>query len=176
MKIIKVFILIVIALSIVSCSSGASYKQQQEVKAEVMKLLKQEYKQPFKLLSFEYKYKSHTNPAMDCVFLYCKSEKYGTYYFKVKAINNPIIIMDFSINDGLATKESIKPMIDSFKSKQLKEVYCDAFAGYYGKIVDNYGKLEQPYTTITTKFCNSRGQTSFHISRDYYLKHQDQYK
>jgi hypothetical protein len=44
---------------------------------------------------------------------------YGTYYFKIQAVDNPIIVMDFSMNDGLATKESIKPLIDSFKKNQF---------------------------------------------------------
>lgn len=38
-------------------------------------------------------------------------KKYGTYYFKVQAVDNSIIVKDFNMNDGLATKESIKGFI-----------------------------------------------------------------
>ena len=110
-KLIKIFITALIALNIASCATaGANNNQQEQVKNAVLKSLEQEYKQPFKILDFNYKYQSHSNPH-DCVFLYCKTEKYGTYYFKIQAVDNPIIVMDFKMNDGLVTKKSIKRVV-----------------------------------------------------------------
>jgi hypothetical protein len=110
-----------------SCSSGASYKQQQEVKNQVMKLLEQEYKQPFKLESFKYEYKTHYPNASGNV----PYETFGTYYFKVLAINNPIIAMNFRVIDSDDSKESIKPLIDSFEENQLNDLYCLGLAKHY---------------------------------------------
>ena len=52
-------------------SAKASKKQQEEVKNQVMKLLEKEYKQPFKLESFEYKYEK---------FLKLIHRKYPSYW------------------------------------------------------------------------------------------------
>lgn len=168
-------LLVILSGCVTTLFGGASKQQQQEVKEQIMESLTDYYKQPFKLLDFSYDYGSHSNPSIDCVFLYCKTEDYGIYHFKIQAVDNPIITMKFSIPDGMV-KESIKPLIDSFKKSQLNSVYCSAFAGYYGKIVDNYGRFKQPYTKQTEKFCDNLEQTSFHLSRDYYLKHKDEYK
>jgi len=59
---------------------------------------------------------------------------------------------------------------------QLKDVYCSAFASYYMNANRSQTKVLQPYTNETSKFCDNRDQTGFHISRDYYLKHKDEYK
>jgi len=108
MKLLKQIIILISVVSLFSCASTATLDKTKdvEIQKEVIKVLQEEYKQPFKILDFKYKYESHTSPTSDCVFLYCKSRKYGTYYFKVKAINNPIITMNFKLE--YADKASIK--------------------------------------------------------------------
>lgn len=154
-------------------SNEATQEQQQEVKTQVMKLLEEEYKQPFKLEDFSYKYERHWVDN-SCQLSLCDMEKYGTYHFEIQAVDNPIIELEFNIDDE--NKESIKDVVDSFKKNQLSKVYCSAFARYYSDFVNNKAKKIQPYFGSTAKFCDSRGQTSFHISRDYYLKHKNEYK
>jgi hypothetical protein len=159
-----------IALNIASCATaGANNNQQEQVKNAVLKALEQEYKQPFKILDFNYKYESHSNPH-DCVFLYCKTEKYGTYYFKIQAVNNLIIIIDFKMNDG-GTEKSIKPLIDFFKKNQLNRAYCDGLESYYDKIKITE-KLEEPYTKQAEEYCNNRGQKGYELYKKYYVEHQ----
>lgn len=114
MKLIK-YLVITIVILLSSCSKAvlvgekksaeATKEKQEEVKVQVMKLLEEEYKQPFKLESFDYKYENHFYGGD------LTSSEYGTYYFKVQAVDNPIIVMDFNFNDGLATKESIKKRV-----------------------------------------------------------------
>jgi len=155
-------------------SDGATKEQQEEVKAQVMSLLKEEYKQPFKLEDFNYKYDTHWK-HIDCQIAgYCPKVRYGTYHFKIQAVDNPIITMNFKFDDE--KKESINELIDSFKKNQLKKVYCSAFAGYYGDVTNGNKKPLQPYTKDTENLCDSIGGTGFHIYRDYYLKHKDEYK
>jgi len=155
-------------------SDGATKEQQEEVKAQVMSLLKEEYKQPFKLEDFNYKYDTHWK-HIDCQIAgYCPKVRYGTYSFKIQAVDNPIITMKFDIDDE--NKYSIKDLIEYFKNTQLKERYCSAFARYYGDITNGNKLPLEPYTSETSKFCDGRNQTSFHLSRDYYLKHKDEYK
>ncbi|QIV94181.1 hypothetical protein [Allofrancisella frigidaquae] len=151
-----------------SISPKATKEQQQQVKQEVMQLLEKEYKQPFKLESFEYKYQTHNRPGS------FDFSQYGSYYFKVQALDNPIIVMDFRIDD--INKSSTNELLEDFKKSQLKSVYCAAFPAYYRQSIANKTKVLQPYTKQTEKFCDSRNQTSFHSPRDYYLKHQDEYK
>ncbi|QIV96381.1 hypothetical protein EDC55_10433 [Allofrancisella inopinata] len=151
-----------------SISPKATKEQQQQVKQEVMQLLEKEYKQPFKLESFEYKYQTHNRPGS------FDFSQYGSYYFKVQAPDNPIIVMDFRIDD--INKSSTNELIEDFKKRQLKSVYCAAFPAYYRQSIANKTKVLQPYTKQTEKFCDSRNQTSFHSPRNYYLKHQDEYK
>lgn len=127
MKLIKLIILTFLVTTLVSCgayqyttakkeSNEATQEQQEQVKTQVIKLLEEEYKQPFKLEDFSYKYERHWVDS-SCQMSFCEMEKYGTYYFKVQAINNPII-MDFKIDDD--KKESIKWTILRYRiSKSL---------------------------------------------------------
>lgn len=167
-KLIKIFLTALIALNVASCATaGANNNQQDQVKNAVLKALEQKYKQPFKVLDFSYKYESHSNPH-DCVFLYCKTEKYGTYYFKIQAVDNPIIIMSFNFTDGSATKESIKPLINSFKKNQLQYAYCDGLYDYYVSAVRNKFEVKQPNTDKADKYCNSLGKTEYLTYKEIY--------
>ena len=150
-------------------SEEATKEQQEEVKTQVMKLLEEEYKQPFKLESFDYKYETHASSHS----LPATYSKYGIYSFKVKAVDNPIIEMNFSVDDN---KDSIKPLIESFKKTQLKERYCRGFAAYYLNVMNNREKIIQPSTKETEKYCDNKGQTWYKEYKDYYLKHKDEYK
>ncbi|KFJ43458.1 hypothetical protein IBE48_05505 [Francisella philomiragia] len=129
-------------------------EQQQEVKKAIVPILEKEYKQPFKLLSFDYKHK------VDFDGRDLKTTEYGKYYFKVQAVDNPIIIMNFDISD-FATKESIKPLIDSFKKNQLNGLYCGI------GLVDHYLNTKRtlndkltPEEIKANNYCDSIGQKS----------------
>ena len=183
MKQLRLFILILFISTLVSCgayqyataekgSDGATKEQQADVKTQVMKLLEEEYNQPFKLESFDYEYERHWVDNT-CQMSFCKMKKYGTYYFKIKAIDNPIIIIDFNMNDGLATKESIKPLIDSFKKNQLNDLFCIGLTRYYSRLTKNLNmKPQQPYTESAEKYCNSINQNGYKIYKDYYTKNK----
>ncbi|WP_035718539.1 hypothetical protein, partial [Francisella sp. W12-1067] len=92
-------------------SDKATKQQQEQVMQEVMQLLKQEYNQPFKLLNYKYEYKKHYDLGGNCH--YCDVVKYGTYYFKIQALDNPIIVMDFRIDD--INKSSTNELLEDFK-------------------------------------------------------------
>ncbi|MBK2279852.1 hypothetical protein [Francisella philomiragia] len=147
---IRLFMLLVLAFYLSSCSlfGGASYKEQQEVKSQVMKLLEEEYKQPFKLENFEYKYETHYEYS----FFWINWETYGTYHFEIQAVDNPIIVMNFDIDDK--DKESISEVVESFKKNQLKEVYCVGLIKYYGKNLETNTKVKEPITSNNREYCD----------------------
>lgn len=162
MKLFKNLVLALFFVALSSCgayqyttakkeSNKATKEQQQQVKNQVMKLLEEEYKQPFKLEDFSYKYERHWVDS-SCQMSFCEMEKYGTYYFKVKAIDNPIILMDFKIDDD--KKETVKDVIDSFKKNQLKEVYCVGLIFYYSENIENNTKVKEPITSKNRAFCD----------------------
>ncbi|AIT08854.1 hypothetical protein LO80_01910 [Candidatus Francisella endociliophora] len=166
MRFIKIAILFVFMVSLISCgayqyttakreSNEATTEQQQKVKTEILKLLEDEYKQPFKLKDFNYTYERHWVDNT-CQMSFCKMEKYGIYSFKVQAVDNPIIIMNFKINDGDVTKASIKPLIDAFKKHQLNTIYCSSFGNYWKehKNDKNNDALEK-----IKEYCDEKGQT-----------------
>jgi hypothetical protein len=106
MKLLKTIILSVALISLFSCSERLSPKRsdagQQQVKQQVVKLLEEEYKQPFELESFDYEYKTqYPNASGNKPYT-----TFGVFNFKIKAINNPVIIMDFDFRDD--KKDSIK--------------------------------------------------------------------
>lgn len=180
MKKFKLIIAIFMLLLLSSCipykikaeANSATTEQQNEVKQQVLKLLTDEYKQPFKLEDFSYKYETHWE-HIDCQIAgYCPKVQYGTYYLKIKAIDNPIIVMHIEIKDK--NKESIKRLINSFKKSQLKDLYCGAFFTYYGMTLKNNKKLQQPYTNRIEKFCDNRGQSSYKTFKDYYSLHESE--
>ena len=114
MEFIKISLILFTAIVLSSCmpymikaeSDGATKEQQEQVKQEVLKLLTDEYKQPFKLEDFNYKYDTHWK-HIDCQIAgYCPKVRYGTYSFKIQAVDNPIVTMNFDIKDK--GKESIK--------------------------------------------------------------------
>jgi len=169
MKFTKQIILVLFVATLVSCgayqyttatkeSNEATKEQQEQVKQEVLTLITDEYKQPFKLENFSYKYERHWVDNT-CQMSFCKMEKYGTYSFKIKAIDNPIIVMNFKINDGGSTKESIKPLIDSFKKTQLMDAFC---VGLWHHYKDNKISLNSKLTRQELQandYCNDRAQT-----------------
>jgi len=180
MEFIKISLILLTTIVLSSCmpymikaeSDGATKEQQEQVKQEVLKLLTDEYKQPFKLEDFSYKYERHWVDST-CQMSFCEMEKYGTYNFKVKAIDNPIITMNFKFDDE--KKESIKDVIDSFKKNQLHDRYCRGFASYYLDVMNDRKKIIQPYTEKTEKYCNKKDQIWYQEYKDYYLKHKDEY-
>ncbi|QIV94119.1 hypothetical protein [Allofrancisella frigidaquae] len=136
-------------------SDKATKQQQEQVKQEVMQLLKQEYNQPFKLLNYKYEYKKHYDLGGNCH--YCDVVKYGTYYFKIQALDNPIIVMNFRIDD--IKKSSTNELLEDFKKNLLVNLYCGiGVADYYikarkEKIVVDHKNLEK-----AEKYCQSRNQ------------------
>ncbi|AIT08852.1 hypothetical protein LO80_01900 [Candidatus Francisella endociliophora] len=155
MKYLKLILASCLIFFLTSCATKLSAKSssddQVKVKQEVLQLLEKEYNQKFKLLNFDYKYENHINGATDCTFIYCKGKEYGTYYFKVQAVDNPIIIMNFQIEDI----DSLKASIDYFKKKRLKTIYCSSF-GKYWKYHKNDRKNNDLNKAI--EFCNKIGQ------------------
>ncbi|AIT09005.1 hypothetical protein LO80_02775 [Candidatus Francisella endociliophora] len=143
-------------------SEKATKEQQEEVKNQVMKLLEEEYKQPFKLESFEYKYEKHHETGGSI-----NVREYGTYYFKIQAIDNPIIELDFVIKDKETLKDSIKSLIESFKKKDLKRLYCSSLGEYYSKNHAN-ASFDKNAFDKNAKYCDERGD-----SEDYqfYIKY-----
>ena len=105
----RILFLICMTLLLANCATKLSPErtesEQQEVKEQVMEALKDYYKQPFKLESFKYEYKTHY-PDGSCSGVYCSVVKLGQYILKVQAIDNPIIKFEVVINDK--EKESIK--------------------------------------------------------------------
>ncbi|QIV94835.1 hypothetical protein [Allofrancisella frigidaquae] len=133
-----------------SISPKATKEQQQQVKQEVMQLLEKEYKQPLKLESFEYKYQTHNRPGS------FDFSQYGSYYFKIQALDNPIIVMDFRIDD--IKKSSTNELLEDFKKDQLKYLYCIALAKHY---IDEKKLLTDKLTNIevtTNNYCDLRNQ------------------
>lgn len=180
MRFIKLIFLTLLVTTLVSCgayqyataekgSDEATTEQQQEVKNQVMKLLKEEYKQPFKLEDFSYKYERHWVDN-SCQMSFCEMKKYGTYYFKVKAVNNPIIELEFDVRQvgkyGIKSLSTIKDLIDFFKKNQLKDVYCLGLSQYYKKNLDNNTKVKQPETREAEDYCRSRG---FPIDKTFFV-------
>lgn len=171
---LKVLLIVSLVFSIFGCAEKLSPKrsqsEQQEVKTQVMQLLKEEYKQPFRLEKFNYKYETqYPNASGNKPYVI-----YGTFYFKIQAVDNPIILLDFKIDDD--KKESIKDVIDSFKKNQLNERYCRGFAAYYLDVMNNRQKIIQPYTMETEKYCDAKNQRWYKEYKNYYLKHKDEYK
>jgi hypothetical protein len=170
MSFFKFTILLVISLCLFSCgtplSPSRSETEQNQLKQEVLQLLEEKYNQPFKVLNFKYEYKNHyPNGACDD----CRILKYGTFNFKIKATNNPIITMNFSFNDN--KKESINKLIDSFKKNQLTWIYCVSLTKYYDYIINNNKTINKKYTKQAEKICNYLGQDNYIDAKKYYLKH-----
>ncbi|WP_149031959.1 hypothetical protein [Francisella philomiragia] len=137
-------------------SNETTQEQQQEVKTQVMKLLEEEYKQPFKLEDFSYKYERHWVDN-SCQLSLCEMEKYGTYHFEIQAVDNPIIELEFNIDDE--NKESIKDVVDSFKKNQLSKVYCTAFSEIY--MYDKQKSVDESYLKKAKNYCDSRNQKGY---------------
>ena len=127
-------------------SEKATKEQQQEVKNKVMKLLEEEYKQPFKLESFEYKYEKHHETGGSI-----NVREYGTYYFKIRAVDNPAIEIDFNINQ----QKTLKETIGSFKKRRLYKIYCGAFGSYWQ---DHKNDKDNQALEKTKKYCDDKGQ------------------
>ncbi|QIV94291.1 hypothetical protein [Allofrancisella frigidaquae] len=143
-----------------SISPKATKEQQQQVKQEVMQLLEKEYKQPFKLESFEYKYQTHNRPGS------FDFAEYGTYYFKIQALDNPIIVMNFRIDD--INKSSTNELLEDFKNKKLKDLYCGSLESYYLNLET---EISQPYANEAEKYCDSRDQAYYKVQKERYLQY-----
>ncbi|QIV96267.1 hypothetical protein EDC55_10185 [Allofrancisella inopinata] len=143
-----------------SISPKATKEQQQQVKQQVMQLLEKEYKQPFKLESFEYKYQTHNRPGS------FDFAEYGTYYFKIEAVDNPVIVMNFRIDD--MKKSSTNELIEGFKNKKLKDLYCGSLESYYLNLET---EISQPYANEAEKYCDSRDQAYYKVPKERYLQY-----
>jgi hypothetical protein len=163
-KLIKFSFVIVFLVILSSCTKLApkrSEAEQHQVKERVIKLLEQEYKQPFEIESFKYEYKTNYEYS----FFYVKGDTYGTFKFKIKAVDNPIIEMDFEIidNNELFSKyeqnEPVKGLVGWFKKNQLSQLYCTSLRMYYKNLTDSNQKVKQPNTEIAENFCKSINQS-----------------
>lgn len=130
----KYFSLVVVLLFLSSCgletlSPKASKQEQEQVKQKVLSMLEKEYNQPFKILGFNYDYKFHYKVS----FLIVVGKRYGTYDFKIQAINNPIITVDFIISDNGRT-------LQWFKENQLDSMYCSYLSRIFGGWKTKYSK------------------------------------
>ena len=154
MNVFKFTTLLVITLCLFSCgtplSPNRSETEQNQFKQLLLESLRKEYNQPFKALNFKYEYKTHypNGACNDCRIL-----KYGTFYFKIIAVNNPSVIINSIIYDN--KKESIKALIDSFKKSRLKNIYCGSFSNYWDKHREDKNNAT---LNKTMKYCNDRGQ------------------
>lgn len=169
--------MIIISLAVLllfGCSKRLSPKrtdaEQQQVKQQVMKLLEEQYHQSFKLNDFSYEYETDYKYS----FFYVQGETSGQYIFKVKSIDNPIIVMNFVINDN--KEESINDLILSFKKNQLNVIYCNAFTNYYSDVVNKDIPLQKNYAEKAEKYCDSRNQDEYKRAKNYYFKHESEYK
>ncbi|WP_035721769.1 hypothetical protein, partial [Francisella sp. W12-1067] len=136
-------------------SDKATKQQQEQVKQEVMQLLEKEYNQPFKLLNYKYEYKRHYDLGGNCH--YCDVVKYGTYYFKIQAPDNPIIVMDFRIDD--MKKSSTNELLEDFKNKKLSTEYCVTLSKIY--MYQKQKTVDQSNLERAKKYCNNRGQNGY---------------
>ena len=156
----KILTLAFICLFLASCSKAilvgdelapkATEQQQEEVKKEVLKLLEEEYNQPFKIVDYKYDYGVHWEDNT-CRLAVCPKVFYGTYIFEVQSIDNPIISPKFKIVD----RKGLQKELQDFKDYWVKIQYCGAFGNYWKehKHDKNNNPLEQ-----AKKYCDTRGQ------------------
>jgi hypothetical protein len=154
----KILALAFVCLVLSSCSKAiivgeelapkATEQQQEEVKQEVLKLLEEEYNQPFKMVDYKYDYGVHWQDNT-CQLAVCPKEYYGIYWFTVKAIENPEIVVKFRV---FGTQEGLADF-----QNRVKFLYCDGFADYWKK---NSFKTNDSVLNKNKKYCDDRGQTS----------------
>ena len=165
----KIIIILFVLSFLTSCSEKLAPKrsisEQLEVKKQVMLALENYYKQPFKLEDFSYKYETDYKYS----FFYIHGDTSGQYIFKINAVDNPIIKLDFVINDN--KKESIKLLINSFKKDKLTWIYCLGL-NYYYKDLKATDTLRQPYVEKTEQYCDSTGEDDYKLYKAWYIKHQ----
>lgn len=152
---LKYFSLAVILLFLSSCSletlsPKASKQEQEQVKQKVLSMLEKEYNQPFKILDFNYDYKFHYKVS----FLVVVGKRYGTYNFKIQAVDNPIIVMKLKLEDSFNKDDSA---LSFFIKRRLNNIYCSSFGNYW-KVHKNDKDNKQLEKNI--KYCDSRGQKS----------------
>lgn len=172
MKYFKMMVIFFLLLHLLGCAKRLAPQrteaEQQYVKQQVMQLLEQEYQQPFQLERFKYEYKTqYPNASGNRPYT-----TFGVFTFTVKAVTNPIIKFNFTINDN--NEVSVNELIDTFKKSQLKRLYCGiGLVGYYEYINNNNNKkVKEPYIEEAEKYCSSIGQNRYKLYKEYYLKHQ----
>ncbi|KFJ42300.1 hypothetical protein IBE48_04920 [Francisella philomiragia] len=158
----KVLIVIFCVLLLSSCTKStligdkltdkATEQQQEQVKQEVLKLLEQEYNQPFKIVDYNYDYSVHWKDKTCAIASMCPKVFYGVYSFKIQSINNPIIIMQIRMED---TKEGLQ----WFKSNQLNNYYCSSLTQIFRSKNQNY--INQDDLEKAKRYCDSRGQSYY---------------
>jgi hypothetical protein len=145
-KIIALFLIFSLTVGCATKLAPKADKQkQEEVKQEVLKLLEKEYNQPFNVLDYKYEYKKDYDLAGNCH--YCDIVKYGVYYFKIQAVDNPIIIMNIRVQD---TGNGL----NWFKEYTVKHSYCAKFSDIY----ENKKNYPLKNIQIAEKVCDSRGE------------------
>jgi len=166
-RLIKTFTVIFLIVLLSSCgtqlSPKASKQEQKEVKDKILKLLKDEYNQPFKIIDFNYSYDTHY-PNGNCSD--CRILKYGIYIFKVEAVNNSILSLKVKLYDNGQN------MIEDFKKTYLDRFYCGALGSYFDdlrmKQIKNPNKAD---LSRAENLCNSRNQTIYYEKpKEEYLK------
>jgi len=129
----------------------ATKQEQEQFKQKILNMLEQEYSQPFKVLDFDYSYETHY-PKGNCSD--CRVLKYGTYTFKIQAIDNPVIVMSFIITDN----KNIKGF-EEFKSHYIKTKYCVALSQLF--LQKRQNKVNQINLEKAKQYCDKKGQNYY---------------
>jgi uncharacterized protein (UPF0297 family) len=152
-KIVALFLILSLTVGCATKLAPKADKQkQEEVKQEVLNLLEKEYNQPFKIVGYSYSYDTHY-PAGNCSGDTCKVRKFGTYKFKIQAVNNSIIVLNLKIMDYSFDKYANG--LDYFKSSRLAKIYCSSFGDYWK---NHKGDKNNNMLEKNIRYCNDRGQ------------------
>jgi hypothetical protein len=99
-----------------------------------------------------------------------KGDTYGTFKFKIKAVDNPVIRFELDLND---VNNSFEKVLISFKKNRLGVIYCGALADYFDQKTKTRGVAEEPYVSQAENVCTRIGDDFFvEKAKNYYLKHQ----
>ena len=131
----------------------ANEKEQEKVKQEVLQLLEKEYSQPFKIVDYSYSYDTHY-PAGNCSGETCTIRKFGTYDFKIQAVDNPIIVMSFIITDDDHVKGFKK-----FKEHYVKTKYCVSLSQIF--LSKKQDTVDRKYLQKAKVYCDSKNQSYY---------------
>ncbi|KFJ42525.1 hypothetical protein IBE48_04925 [Francisella philomiragia] len=171
----KILIIIFCILLLSSCTKStligdkltdkATEQQQEQVKQEVLKLLEQEYNQPFKIVDYSYEYGTHWKDKTCAIASMCPKEIYGVYKMKIETIETPNLSLNIRIEDDG------KNFMDDFKKTYVPIFYCGALGSYYDDLRINKSKVNTDYLDKAEKYCDNRGQKELYERSKYiYLR------